>query len=85
MGDIRGKRRTGNVRNALIRGYYDEDYNYIVEIDAKKLKNIVAEEFKDFPTNIQTKVKLYDLIKLELTQNLECPYKEFVIDLIGLE
>lgn len=75
----------GDIRNALIRGYYDEDYNYIVEIDVKKLDNIVTEEFKDFSTNIQTKIKLYDLIKLELTQNLEHPYKEFVIDLIGLE
>lgn len=85
MGDLREMERTGNIRNALIRGYYDESYNYIVEIDANKLKDIVSDEFKDFATNIQTKIKLYDLIKLELTQNLNHSYNEFVIDLIGLE
>lgn len=75
----------GNIRDALICGYYDEDYNYTVEIDAKKLKEVVDEKYKNFTTNMETKIKLYDLIKYELTQNLNGLYKEFVVDLIGLE
>lgn len=75
----------GNIRDALICGYYDEDYNYTVEIDAKKLKEVVDEKYKNFTTNMETKIKLYDLIKCELTRDLNKPYKEFVVDLVGLE
>ena len=75
----------GNIRDALICGYYDEDYNYTVEIDAKKLKEIVDEKYKNFTTNMETKIKIYDLIKCELTRDLNKPYKKFVIDLVGLE
>ena len=75
----------GNIRDALICGYYDEDYNYTVEIDAKKLKEIVDEKYKNFTTNMETKIKIYDLIKCELTRDLNKPCKEFVVDLVGLE
>lgn len=75
----------GKIKDALICGYYDEDYNYTVEIDAKKLKEVVNDNYKDFATNMETKIKLYDLIKYELTQDLNGLYKEFVVDLIGLE
>ena len=75
----------GNIRDALICGYYDEDYNYAVEIDAKKLKEVVDEKYKNFTTNMETKIKIYDLIKCELTRDLNKPYKEFVVDLVGLE
>ena len=75
----------GKIKDALICGYYDEDYNYTVEIDAKKLKEVVSDDYKDFATNMETKIKLYDLIKYELTQDLNGLYKEFVVDLIGLE
>ena len=75
----------GKIKDALICGYYDEAYNYTVEIDAKKLKEVVNDDYKDFATNMETKIKLYDLIKYELTQDLNGLYKEFVVDLIGLE
>lgn len=75
----------GKIKDALICGYYDEDYNYTVEIDSKKLKEVVNDDYKDFATNMETKIKLYDLIKYELTQDLNGLYKEFVVDLIGLE
>ena len=75
----------GKIKDALICGYYDEDYNYTVEIDAKKLKEVVNDDYKDSATNMETKIKLYDLIKYELTQDLNGLYKEFVVDLIGLE
>lgn len=75
----------GKIKDALICGYYDEDYNYTVEIDAKKLKEVVEDEYKNFATNMETKIKIYDLIKCELTRDLSKPYKEFVVDLVGLE
>ena len=74
-----------NIRDALICGYYDEDYNYTVEVDAKKLKEVVDEKYKNFTTNMETKIKIYDLIKCELTRDLNKSYKEFVVDLVGLE
>lgn len=73
----------GALREALVCGYFDDDKNYIVEIDIQKLTDLVDENYKDFMTNISTKVKLYDILKIEFTKNLDTDYREFVVEFIG--
>lgn len=73
----------GALREALVCGYFDDDKNYIVEIDTQKLTDLVDENYKDFMTNISTKVKLYDILKIEFTKNLDTDYREFVVEFIG--
>lgn len=73
----------GALREALVCGYFDDDRNYIVEIDTQKLIDLVDEDYKDFMTNISTKVKLYDALKIEFTKNLDTDYREFVVEFIG--
>ncbi len=73
----------GALKEALVCGYFDDDKNYIVEIDTQKLIDLVDEDYKDFMTNISTKVKLYDVLKIELTKNLDTDYREFVVEFIG--
>lgn len=73
----------GALREALVCGYFDDDKNYIVEIDTQKLIDLVDENYKDFMTNMSTKVKLYDILKIEFTKNLDTDYREFVVEFIG--
>ena len=76
------------LRDSLICGYYDDEFNYIVEIDVKKLQSILDEEFneyKDFLTNIETKIKLYELLKYEFTKGLSPKCNQFVIELKGID
>ena len=73
----------GALREALVCGYFDDDKNYIVEIDTQKLTDLVDENYKDFMTNISTKVKLYDILKIEFTKNLDTDYREFVVEFLG--
>lgn len=73
----------GALREVLVCGYFDDDKNYIVEIDTQKLTDLVDENYKDFMTNISTKVKLYDILKIEFTKNLDTDYREFVVEFIG--
>lgn len=73
----------GALREALVCGYFDDDRNYIVEIDTQKLIDLVDEDYKDFMTNISTKVKLYDALRIEFTKNLDTDYREFVVEFIG--
>ena len=73
----------GALREALVCGYFDDDKNYIVEIDTQKLIDLVDEDYKDFMINISTKVKLYDALKIEFTKNLDTDYREFVVEFIG--
>lgn len=78
----------GTLRDALICGYYDESLNYIVEVDTKKLKEAINEnyvEYKDFLTDMETKIKLYELLKFEFTKNLTPKCKEFVLELKGAD
>lgn len=75
----------GTLRDSLICGYYDEGKNYIVEIDTKKLINIIGDEYKNFTKDMATKIKLYDALKTEFTKNLDIEYKEFVVEFIGEE
>lgn len=73
----------GALREALVCGYFDDDKNYIVEIDTQKLIDLVDENYKDFMTNMSTKIKLYDILKIEFTKNLDTDYREFVVEFIG--
>lgn len=73
----------GALREALVCGYFDDDKNYIVEIDTQKLIDLIDENYKDFMTNMSTKVKLYDILKIEFTKNLDTDYREFVVEFIG--
>lgn len=67
------------LREALICGYYDEDRNYIVEVDEAMLEEVVDDKYKDFTTNIKTKVQLYELMKIEFTKELDEDYNDFVV------
>lgn len=78
----------GTLRDALICGYYDEEQNYIIEMDVKELKKIIDEQFneyKDFLTNIETKIKLYALLKYEFTKGLLPKCNQFVVELKGID
>lgn len=71
----------GDIKDSLICGYYDETMNYIVELDSKILLESVPTEYKDFLTNIETKIKLYDYIKNQMIKELDPKCNEFVIEL----
>lgn len=76
----------GKMKDALICGYYDERRNYIVEMDEEKLQKIISEsfeQFKDFQTNITTKVKLYEYLKEDFTKNLNPECNDFIVDFNG--
>lgn len=78
----------GTLRDALICGYYDEEQNYIVEMDVKELTNVINEQFdeyKDFLTNMETKIKLYGLLKYEFTKGLFPECNQFVVELKGID
>ena len=49
----------GNIKDALICGYYDENMDFIAEFDSALLSKYIPDEYKDFSTNIQKKIKLY--------------------------
>lgn len=73
----------GTLRDALICGYYDNSHNYIVEINTKKLQEVIDEsyqEYKDFLIKMEVKVKLYELLKFEFTRNLNPVCNQFVVD-----
>ena len=74
----------GTLRDALICGYYDEEQNYIIEMDVKELKKVI-DEYKDFLTNIETKIKLYALLKYEFTKGLLPKCNQFVVELKGID
>lgn len=71
----------GKIKEALIRGYYDENMDFIAEFDSALLSKYVPDEYKDFSTNIQKKIKLYDYIKNQMTKDLEPKCNQFVIEL----
>ena len=83
----------GTLRGALICGYYDETLNYIVEMNVVKVLPIedywsVEEsyvDYKNFLTDMTTKIKLYELLKFEFTKGLTPECKEFVVELKGLD
>ena len=78
----------GTLREALICGYYDESLNYIVEMNVEKLKEVIDEsyvDYKNFLTDMTTKIKLYELLKFEFTKGLTPKCKEFVVELKGLD
>lgn len=69
------------IKEALICGYYDENMDFIAEFDSALLSKYVPDEYKDFSTNIQKKIKLYDYIKNQMTKDLEPKCNQFVIEL----
>lgn len=74
----------GDLRDAILYGYYDEQKNYIVEVDTPVLQDIINEKYPDyinFLTNMETKIKLYDLLKFEYTKGLSPECNEFVLKL----
>ena len=78
----------GTLRDALICGYYDEEQNYIIEMDVKELKKVIDEQFneyKDFLTNIETKIKLYALLKYEFTKGSLPKCNQIVVELKGID
>jgi len=74
----------GNLKDAILYGYYDEQKNYIVEVDTPLLQEIINQQYpdyKNFLTHMETKIKLYDLLKFEYTNGLSPEYNEFVLKL----
>lgn len=69
------------IKEALICGYYDENMDFIAEFDSALLSKYVPDEYKDFSTNIQKKIKLYDYIKNQMTKDLEPKCNQFIIEL----
>lgn len=71
----------GNIKDALICGYYDENMDFIVEFDSALLSKYIPDEYKDFSTNIQKKIQLYNYIKNQMVKDLEPKCNQFVIEL----
>lgn len=71
----------GNIKDALICGYYDENMDFIAEFDSALLSKYIPDEYKDFSTNIQKKIQLYNYIKNQMVKDLEPKYNQFVIEL----
>lgn len=71
----------GNIKDALICGYYDENMDFIAEFDSALLSKYIPDEYKDFSTNIQKKIQLYNYIKNQMVKDLEPKCNQFVIEL----
>ena len=71
----------GNIKDALICGYYDENMDFIAEFDSALLSKYISDEYKDFSTNIQKKIQLYNYIKNQMVKDLEPKCNQFVIEL----
>lgn len=71
----------GNIKDALICGYYDENMDFIAEFDSALLSKYIPDKYKDFSTNIQKKIQLYNYIKNQMVKDLEPKCNQFVIEL----
>ena len=71
----------GNIKEALICGYYDENMDFIAEFNSALLSKYIPDEYKDFSTNIQKKIQLYNYIKNQMVKDLEPKCNQFVIEL----